>query len=123
MDKRALHFSTTDRFSSPEWACLGERICKELPYSLSVGMGVADSAPAPIYTTSSLISKDLPELAVCQCRTDYKAPFKCCVQRKAALHVDVKVHDLVILNVYSRRNQAKRCTNYECLFTIIFYLK
>eukprot|EP00745_Piridium_sociabile_P029609 TRINITY_DN48831_c1_g1_i4.p2 TRINITY_DN48831_c1_g1~~TRINITY_DN48831_c1_g1_i4.p2 ORF type:complete len:222 (-),score=27.38 TRINITY_DN48831_c1_g1_i4:119-784(-) len=38
-----------------------------------------DSAPTPVYTTIPIISRNLPELVSCQCKTDCKAPCRCCM--------------------------------------------
>lgn len=38
-----------------------------------------DSAPTPVYTTIHTISRKLPELVVCQCKGDCKAPCSCCM--------------------------------------------
>lgn len=44
-----------------------------------------DSAPTPVYITTPTISRNLPELVICQCKTECKAPCKCCVQRQRCM--------------------------------------
>ena len=44
-----------------------------------------DSPPTPVYNTTPTISRDLPELAICQCKTDCKPPCKCCTQRQPCM--------------------------------------
>ena len=36
-----------------------------------------NSAPTPLYTTTPIISQDLPELVIFQCKTECKARCKC----------------------------------------------
>ena len=44
-----------------------------------------DRGPTPLYTTTAIISKDLPELVICKCKTDCKPPCKCCMQRQPCM--------------------------------------
>lgn len=46
-----------------------------------------DSVPTPVYTTIPNISQNLPELVICHCKTDCKAPCKCCVLGQPCMHL------------------------------------